>query len=208
MLNAAKGISKIKASKGSNISFLVWFFLIAAWIMASYKIFEFSYGIQTRWHFVSHGWKQDWLFKNNLDFADYKVLDAIRGALRERKSTDPRDRAYALHGVLRATRATPSAADYSLSVGKTYQNLIEDLISYNSAAISIDMDAGSRGQFDGPSWVPNWQVSVSSAWLTSTHSLRVTDSCTPVRESSILISQALSSEFKGPVKALLLSRSG
>lgn len=196
MLNAKNSIPKIKDNnadskeEGENSwQFAAWWGLIFVWIGATGIICSISLSMQAWWHFVTHGWRQGWLFESQMDFSDYRALDAIRGALRERKSTNPRDKAYALHGVLRANGATPSAADYSWSVGKTYQTLVKDLLTYDPAAIPIVMDGSCRGRFDRPTWVPNWQVSVPSAWLTCGQRLGMKhhripfSSCTPFRKN-------------------------
>jgi hypothetical protein len=167
-----------KDRKGGD-RFMPWYCFLFAWLIAFYMVYSWTYRIQQRWHFTIYGWKQEWLLQDHMASEDYRVLDAIRAALRERKSTDSRDKAYALHGVLAAHGATPSRPDYSHSIGKTYQNLVQDLVSLNPAAIAIVMDASSRGPFDGPSWVPNWQLSVPSTWLTSKYVLGVTETCTP-----------------------------
>lgn len=180
MLSARKSISKKypvgSESWGSNRATL-WCLAVWGWLMATYVVYQISYRLQQRWHFIIYGWKQDWLQHAHMNSEHFRVLDAMRSALRERQSSNPRDRVYALHGILKATGATPTAPNYRKSISETYQTLVEDLVTFNPSAISLLMDAGCRGRFDGPTWIPNWQVPVPSAWLTSKYVLGVTTSC-------------------------------
>ncbi|KAF2500878.1 HET-domain-containing protein [Lophium mytilinum] len=196
MLSATKSISQSYPSKDKDYvggRALLWFYVVMGWLIATWIVGAIAHGLHQRWHFLTHGWKQGWLLNDRMKSEEYRVLDAVRAALRERKSSDPRDKSYALYGILKAHGACPSVPDYSFSVGKVYQNLVQDLLSWKPVALAVIMDASSRGRsgFDGPTWVPNWQTSVPSAWLTSRHQLGGAETCTPLhREPSFGISGA------------------
>jgi len=168
-------VLKVKMTKLRGVD---WYLFSVAWLIAT-CINVFLIGrIRQRWHFTIYGWKHEWLLDEHMEAAKNRLLDALCGALRERKSSNPRDKAYALYGVLKAEGAALVAPDYSLSISQTFQNLVQDLLTYDHNAIALIMDAGSRGQHHGPSWIPNWQVPVPSAWLTSDHILGVSPVCT------------------------------
>lgn len=154
-----------------------WFIL---WLVLAVAVFIIGAKMHSRFRFIFFGWNQHWLLQHQMESEDHRLLDAIQAALRERKSSEARDKSYALYGILRVHSASLSAPDYSHSVGETYRKLVLDLVHWNPTAIAVIMDASSRSRatFDGPTWVPNWQTSVPSSWLTSNCLLGVTESCT------------------------------
>ncbi|KAK1830990.1 heterokaryon incompatibility protein-domain-containing protein [Podospora conica] len=92
-------------------------------------------------------------------------LAAILHALRERGATNPRDRSFALHGVLsRLEGFRLTSVDYSLSCTRIYQALVADLIRWRPDMTNLLLDAGwSRtGMVEeddpAPSWVPDWDI--------------------------------------------------
>lgn len=93
-------------------------------------------------------------------------LAAILHALRERDATNPRDRSFALHGVLsRLEGFRLTSVDYSLSRTRIYQALVADFIRWRPDMTNLLLDAGwSRAGTAGeeedpaPSWVPDWDV--------------------------------------------------
>ena len=91
-------------------------------------------------------------------------LAAILHALRERDATNPRDRSFALHGVLsRLEGFRLTSVDYSISCTRIYQALLADFIHWRPDMANLLLDAGwSRAETAGeeedpaPSWVPDW----------------------------------------------------
>jgi len=88
---------------------------------------------------------------------------AIAQAIRERKSSDPRDHSYGTYGVLRRFGAKLSQSDYSKPVGQVYQELFVDLLRWEPTMIRLLLDAGRDQLPDTPSWVPNWSDSSLSS---------------------------------------------
>lgn len=92
-------------------------------------------------------------------------LAAVLHALRERDATNPRDRSFALHGVLsRLEGFRLTSVDYSLSRTRIYQALVADFIRWRPDMTNLLLDAGwsragTAGEEDpAPSWVPDWDV--------------------------------------------------
>lgn len=94
-------------------------------------------------------------------------LAAILHALRERDATNPRDRSFALHGVLsRLEGFRLTSVDYSLSRTRIYQALVADFIRWRPDMTNLLLDAGwsraGRGEEEeenpAPSWVPDWDI--------------------------------------------------
>ncbi|KAI0179787.1 heterokaryon incompatibility protein-domain-containing protein [Hypoxylon sp. FL1284] len=93
---------------------------------------------------------------------DEQIVETVAHGLRERQATDPRDLAYALHGILSQLRIPElSSLDLAKSQGQVYQDLFSDLLRWNPAFIILLLDAGagrsrSCDMLNVPTWVPNW----------------------------------------------------
>jgi hypothetical protein len=93
-------------------------------------------------------------------------LAAILHALRERDATNPRDRSFALHGVLsRLEGFHLTSVDYSISCTRIYQALVADFIRWRPDMTNLLLDAGwsrermaAEEEDPAPSWVPDWDV--------------------------------------------------
>ncbi|PMD48136.1 hypothetical protein L207DRAFT_446926, partial [Hyaloscypha variabilis F] len=81
---------------------------------------------------------------------------AIIQAIRERKSSEPRDHAYGTYGVLRRLGATLTKPEYSKPVGQVYFEFFLDLLRWDPTTIRLLLDTGWNQLPDTPSWVPNW----------------------------------------------------
>ncbi|KIM96982.1 hypothetical protein OIDMADRAFT_183035 [Oidiodendron maius Zn] len=77
-------------------------------------------------------------------------------AIRERKSSEPRDHAYGTYGVLRRLGATLTKPDYSKPVGQVYFEFFLDLLRWDPTTIRLLLDTGWNQLPDTPSWVPDW----------------------------------------------------
>ncbi len=67
-------------------------------------------------------------------------ITAILRALRERGATDPKDKAFAIHGVLRTLGVAPPDATYSKSVGSVYHELFLALLRWQPNLINLLAD--------------------------------------------------------------------
>ncbi|KAK4221941.1 heterokaryon incompatibility protein-domain-containing protein [Podospora fimiseda] len=125
-----------------------------------------------------------WFMKSkdiNLEFSKSRTLDSIRSALRERSATEACDKAFSLHGIIKACGTKTSAPDYSRPASEAYRLLLEALIQWGPRAIMLVLDAG--GQKQGASWVPDSTKPGPSEWLTTRYQLTPDDGSTPTLTS-------------------------
>lgn len=90
-------------------------------------------------------------------------LSSIVRVIRERKVSEPRDRSYATHGVLRRLGLPLTSADYKKSLGEVYQDFFTDLLRWEPCLISLILDVDRDAFPDSPSWTPNWDALGSSS---------------------------------------------
>jgi hypothetical protein len=112
-------------------------------------------------------------------------LDGVIKAIRERKSTNPRDRSYALYGVFRKLGIGSSAPDYTKSVGQVYQELFTSLIRWRPRLLSLMMDVNNDPLRGAPSWVPNWSTAAETNWIGSDYLYTRAKSTGPKADSTI-----------------------
>lgn len=91
--------------------------------------------------------------------------DGLISALRERFSSDPKDRSYALHGVLRNLRVQLSTPDYAKSTGQVYQDLFTDLLCWRPLLLRLLIDVSGSTFPDAATWVPDWTSVSETTWL-------------------------------------------
>lgn len=91
-------------------------------------------------------------------------LESILQTMRTNKVRDPKDRSYAMRGVLEGLGVRLTGADVEKSVGLVYQDLFEDLLRWGNA-LHLLMDAGYPELEDVPSWVPRWNDARDKTWL-------------------------------------------
>lgn len=84
-----------------------------------------------------------------------------------RKCSDPRDRVYALLGILPSTMASRIRPDYSLSAAEVYKELF---LLHLGQVLRLEMirysDLAER-QIDGPTWVPDLSYEEEDRWSLS-----------------------------------------
>lgn len=90
-------------------------------------------------------------------------LSSIVRVIRQRKVSEPRDRSYATHGVLRRLGLPLTSADYRKSLGEVYQDFFTDLLRWEPCLISLILDVDHDAFPDSPSWTPNWDALGPSA---------------------------------------------
>ncbi|KAI6092416.1 heterokaryon incompatibility protein-domain-containing protein [Hypoxylon rubiginosum] len=104
------------------------------------------------------------------------LLEGVVQTLRQRKATDPKDKVFALYGVLDHFGLRLTTPDYSKSPAQIYHELFLALLRRNSSAIVLLIDAGQypdntdeAAMVDAPSWVPNWNrqpsLSIPDDWF-------------------------------------------
>ncbi|KAI0108705.1 hypothetical protein GGR51DRAFT_124279 [Nemania sp. FL0031] len=93
------------------------------------------------------------------------VLDGVIQAIRERKSSDPRDRSYALYGVLRNLGIGLTAPDYTKPTSQVYYQLLADLLRWQPKLLNLMLDVNGNPLPGSPSWVPDWSSAADRNWI-------------------------------------------
>ncbi|KAM7183067.1 Heterokaryon incompatibility protein (HET) domain containing protein [Rhypophila sp. PSN 637] len=107
------------------------------------------------------------------------LFNGIWTALAERASQDPRDKSFALSGILKAAGASPPLPDYSWSLRETYLKLFNGLVAWQPKAAGnmllsagISSSSSSSPEHEGaveeeswPSWLPDWSSPEPNNWL-------------------------------------------
>lgn len=183
-------------AQGNNNLWLVGGFM---WFSATLIVLVIMWDYFKSLIFVLRGYRHIWLVQEKEDSIPETdaVIDGIRGALRERLSSRPHDRAFALSGILGACGAFPAKPDYSRSVGETYMNLFQDLLTWRPSALILLLDAGGGKQADRSSWVPNWETKIPSQWLSSRYRLGVTENATPITGHPTVIPSGAELKVRG-----------
>jgi hypothetical protein len=81
---------------------------------------------------------------------------------KSKKSTDPKDKVYALVGIS-SSRDTFGDIDYSQSMRQVFSHTARHIISTSKTLEVICVKQHNLDQFDLPSWVPDWTRPPSSA---------------------------------------------
>lgn len=128
-----------------------------------------------RWHRpmslgqILHGTDRQGVYKSTLssDSSNMIILEALWTALRTRKSSNEHDMAHGLAAILQDCGVMISSPDYSQSTKMTFQNLFQDILSWEPRAIQMIVDAGvvNPSTTDWPSWLPDWRTPESNTWL-------------------------------------------
>lgn len=115
-------------------------------------------------------------------------LVSVLRALRERQAGEPKDRAYALYGVLLNMGVKELARpDYSKDVRQVYHAFFTDLIKWNPSLIALLADVGPA--ISGiPSWVPDWSTIRERAWVPPQHIYSAAASVLPLSSGHVSLS--------------------
>lgn len=118
---------------------------------------------------ILHGTDRQGVYKTTLssDSSNTIILEALWTALRTRKSSNEHDMAHGLAAILQDCGVMISSPDYSQSTKMTFQNLFQDILSWEPRAIQMIVDAGvvNPSTTDWPSWLPDWRMPESNTWL-------------------------------------------
>ncbi|KAK4445237.1 heterokaryon incompatibility protein-domain-containing protein, partial [Podospora aff. communis PSN243] len=77
-------------------------------------------------------------------------------AIRERQTTDPKDRSFAFFGILQLLGVSMEPPDYGRSTQEIYTDLCTALLRWSPCTINLLTDIKPLGAEGAPSWVPNW----------------------------------------------------
>jgi len=112
----------------------------------------------------SHLWTDDAPGQDKRSF-----LVALIRAVRERRSSFPKDQVFAVHGVLRQLGVKLAPPDYEKSTGLVYRDFFTDILRWAPSLINLMIDAGSTPPLGAPSWVPDWNMSPGPSWQPSSY---------------------------------------
>jgi hypothetical protein len=89
----------------------------------------------------------------------------VINAIRDRDASEPKDRAFAVYGVLQGLGVDLGEPDYDKPLGKIYETLFRALLAREPALIRLIVDAPSPTPQEAPSWVPDWSIAQKRTWL-------------------------------------------
>jgi hypothetical protein len=96
--------------------------------------------------------------------AKIELLPGVKRAIRLRSATNPKDRSYAMYGVLKSLGVTLTTPDYTKPLGQIYQELSLDILNWNGD-LNVLLDGGYPHLPAAPTWAPNWNVAAEKGWL-------------------------------------------
>lgn len=92
----------------------------------------------------------------------------IQQALRARRVTHVKDKAYSMYGVLQAFGVHVTPPDYLKSKEDIFTEFFKDLLKWRPLMLALLADAGQTTTTENshmPSWVPSWQTPAPSSWI-------------------------------------------
>lgn len=98
---------------------------------------------------------------NNAARARIAVSHGIVHSLRQRRSKEPRDRAYALYSILQRLDISIPGVDYNKILERVYHEVMLSILKLSCNSLVLLLDAGyvretDHGMENAPSWVPGW----------------------------------------------------
>lgn len=86
-------------------------------------------------------------------------------AVKYRHATEPRDRIYAIYGILLSFDLELSPIDYSKTETQVFTDFFSTLLQWSEHYLVYVVDAGLSDDADKPSWVPDWKTALERSWL-------------------------------------------
>ena len=74
-----------------------------------------------------------------------------------REASDPRDKVYALYGLVQAYQKVPLKINYAISVEDVYRSTVRYCIESEESLSILTYVSSLGNQSDFPSWVPDWR---------------------------------------------------
>ena len=76
----------------------------------------------------------------------------------KREASDPRDKVYALYGLVRGNQKVPLEISYAMSVEDVYRATVRFCIENEESLHILKYVSEFRNELDLPSWVPDWRA--------------------------------------------------
>lgn len=103
---------------------------------------------------------------NISDFDPHRDLARIlHQAMKYRGATQPRDRVYAVCGILQSFDTPLAPVDYSKTKGQVFSEFFSDILQWSKYCLVYIIDAGTHDEVDIQSWAPNWKTALERSWL-------------------------------------------
>lgn len=115
--------------------------------------------------FNPEGFSSDLNMKRSEQQVSDQLMSAVVETLSYRQAREPKDRSYALYGVLRGFGVNLATLDYSKPQAQIYHELCLDMLKFRSSAISLllyvnTVNYGKKSPNtpteSPPTWVPDW----------------------------------------------------
>lgn len=106
-----------------------------------------------------YGW-----IRQTEDFAQQNHLVGLVQAMRDRISTKPEDRVFAVEGVFQRLGIHQPTPDYNRPIGEIYRDAFVSLMAQKPIFVNLLIDCGSS-PLGAPSWVPDWSTVAKRSWL-------------------------------------------
>ncbi|KAI0547896.1 heterokaryon incompatibility protein-domain-containing protein [Xylaria curta] len=103
-------------------------------------------------------------YSNNLDL-ERPYLSVLLPLTRELEATDPRDKVFAMLGLVNMSRLPTVKCDYTLSVKEVYTSFARAMIIQEQGLSVFSSIMGHSNKLSLPSWVPDWRLPRRTAYL-------------------------------------------
>ncbi|EWZ81143.1 hypothetical protein FOWG_14719 [Fusarium oxysporum f. sp. lycopersici MN25] len=110
-----------------------------------------------------YGW-----IRQTEDLTQQNHLVGLLQAMRDRKSTKPQDRVFAVEGVFQRLGIRQPTPDYNRPTGEIYRDAFISLIERKPIFVNLLIDCGLSPP-NAPSWVPDWSTVAKRSWLPSSY---------------------------------------
>ncbi|KAF5585235.1 heterokaryon incompatibility protein [Fusarium subglutinans] len=102
------------------------------------------------------------------DLTQQNHLVGLLQAMRDRESTKPQDRVFAVEGVFQRLGIRQPTPDYNRPTGEIYRDAFVSLIERKPTFVNLLIDCGLSPP-GAPSWVPDWSTVAKRSWLPSSY---------------------------------------